>query len=310
MISVVIPLYNKEKQIAETLRSVLQQSFQEFEIVVVNDGSTDGSVVAVESVQDGRIRIIHQENAGVSAARNRGIEEARYELIAFLDADDRWKPDYLQVQYELTQKHPECSVFACNYEFVHTDGSVHPTIIRNLPFEETDGILSNYFDVASCSHPPMWTSAVMSRKCALVAVGGFPVGTQWGEDLLTWAKLAFSYSVAYSKLVMASYIFEATDSVGRLPRDIKEVPDYVATQLMSLRERADDRKLRQEIGLYVAFWFKMRAHINIVWGNVRAARKNACFAIRYQWNNVKAWIIYFLSFMPKVTLIKLLRNKR
>ena len=87
MISVVIPLYNKEKQIRKTLQSVLTQTFQDFEIVVVNDGSTDNSAIEVEKVKDPRIRLIHQQNAGVSAARNKGIEEARYELIAFLDAD-------------------------------------------------------------------------------------------------------------------------------------------------------------------------------------------------------------------------------
>lgn len=83
MISVVIPLYNKEKSIASTLQTVLNQTFTDYEIVIVNDGSTDNSVIEVEKVQDDRIRLIHQQNAGVSAARNRGIEEAKGELIAF-----------------------------------------------------------------------------------------------------------------------------------------------------------------------------------------------------------------------------------
>ena len=94
MISVVIPLYNKEEQIADTLQSIFAQTFQDFEIVIVDDGSTDNSVEEVEKFDDSRIRLIHQTNAGVSAARNRGIEEARGELIAFLDADDEWKPEY------------------------------------------------------------------------------------------------------------------------------------------------------------------------------------------------------------------------
>ena len=88
MISVVIPLYNKEKQIKRTLQSILAQTFQDFEIVIVNDGSIDNSIIEVEKVKDSRIRLIHQKNAGVSAARNKGIEEAKYELIALLDI---WK---------------------------------------------------------------------------------------------------------------------------------------------------------------------------------------------------------------------------
>ena len=118
MISVVIPLYNKEKQIKRTLQSVLTQTFQDFEIVIVNDGSTDNSTIEVEKIKDSRIRLIHQENAGVSAARNKGIEEAKYELIALLDADDEWKNKYLEVQYDLYKKYPKCDIFACNYEFV------------------------------------------------------------------------------------------------------------------------------------------------------------------------------------------------
>ncbi len=172
MISVVIPLYNKEGQIAHTLQSVFAQTFQNFEIVIVDDGSTDNSVEEVEKFDDSRIRLIHQTNAGVSAARNRGIEEARGELIAFLDADDEWKPEYLATQSGLYQKYPECSVYACNYEFRDSKGNVTPTIIRKLPFEGEDGILSNYFEVASCSHPPLWTSAVVIKKSRLYKLLG------------------------------------------------------------------------------------------------------------------------------------------
>ena len=124
MISVVIPLYNKAHQIANTLYSVLKQTFRNFEIVVVDDGSTDNSVQEVEKVNDIRIRIIHQKNAGVSAARNKGIEEARYNLIAFLDADDEWKPEYLETQYNLFLKYPQCNVYACGYEFCNSNGTV------------------------------------------------------------------------------------------------------------------------------------------------------------------------------------------
>ena len=205
MISVVIPLYNKEKQIAYTLQSVFNQTFQDFEIVIIDDGSTDGSVAEVEKFSDSRIRLIHQQNAGVSAARNRGIGEAKGELIAFLDADDEWKPEYLASQYYLYQKYPDCSVYACNYEFRDLDGKVTPTIIRKLPFSGDVGILTNYFEVASCSNPPICSISIMVKKQAIQDIGGFPVGIKSGEDLLTWARLAIENNIAYSSRSMAIY---------------------------------------------------------------------------------------------------------
>src|SRR5690606_18820867 len=115
MFSIVIPLYNKEQSVTNTLQSVLNQTFTEFEVVIVNDGSTDNSVEKVEAFNDPRIRLIHQANAGVSAARNKGIKEANYEWIAFLDADDLWMEDHLQVLNQMIQEYPEYKVFCTSY---------------------------------------------------------------------------------------------------------------------------------------------------------------------------------------------------
>ncbi len=293
MISVVIPLYNKEKQIAATLQSVLQQSFLDFEVVVVNDGSTDGSVAAAEAVQDARIRIIHQENAGVSAARNRGIEEARYDLIAFLDADDRWKPEYLQTQYELTQKYPECSVFACNYEFVHADGSIRPTIIRKLPFAGQDGILSNYFEVASCSNPPLFTSAVMARKTAMQAIGGFPAGIKSGEDLLTWARLSCSGKIAYSRTVLAEFHVEGYTASDK-PKRYPDMEDRVGRAFVELLTDSHQPGARQ----YIALWYKMRASIYMRLGETGSCFKACRQSLAYNPRNAKVYLIAVLSVLP------------
>ena len=258
MISVVIPLYNKEKQIRATLEFVLTQSYQDFEVIIVDDGSTDRSIEEASAVNDPRIRLIHQENAGVSAARNRGIEEARGEYIAFLDADDRWKPEYLQTQYELTLQYPECSVFACNYEFVDAQGQVRSTIIRKLLFADEHGALSNYFEVASSSNPPLWTSAVMVRKEAIQSIGGFPLGIKSGEDLLTWARLACQYMIAYSKRTLAQFIFDHSvfndDQRLRMP----ESTDLVGAQLKILWQENDSIPGLKK---YIALWHKMRARI-------------------------------------------------
>lgn len=264
LFSIIIPLYNKEQSIVSTLQTVLKQTFQDFEIVIVDDGSTDHSVEEVKKVIDPRIRLIHQSNAGVSAARNRGIDEARGEYIAFLDADDEWKPDYLKAQYELTLKYTECSVFTCNYEFKDTQEKVTSTIIRKLPFKDEDGILSNYFEVASCSHPPLWTSAVIVKKSAIQSIGGFPVGIKSGEDLLTWARLACKYSIAYTQKSQAIYNLGEGYNNKNLPPRKQDKGDPVGKGLVELY-----KKYPHTCGMrkYISHWHKMRASVAIRYGD-------------------------------------------
>ncbi|QQX75956.1 MULTISPECIES: glycosyltransferase family 2 protein [Aequorivita] len=107
MFSVIIPLYNKELSIYNTIQSILIQSYKDFEIVIVNDGSTDKSVEVVEKIKDDRIRLIHQENQGVSAARNTGIKHAKHEWICFLDADDLWEKEHLDEYCQVLIKHSQ-----------------------------------------------------------------------------------------------------------------------------------------------------------------------------------------------------------
>lgn len=110
MISVIIPLYNKERFILEALYSVLNQSYADFEVVIVDDGSTDGSVEIVQGVSDSRIRLVSQQNAGPSAARNRGVREAYYDWIVFLDADDMMLPDSLATFASVIASHSDIPI--------------------------------------------------------------------------------------------------------------------------------------------------------------------------------------------------------
>ena len=310
MISVVIPLYNKEKQIAHTLQSVLNQTFQDFEIVVVDDGSTDESITEVEKFSDSRIRLIHQQNAGVSAARNRGIEEAKGELIAFLDADDEWKSEYLASQYYLYQKYPDCSVYACNYEFCDSEGKVISTIIRKIPFAGEDGILSNYFEVACCSHPPLWTSAVMVKKQAIRDICGFPIGIPSGEDLLTWARLAIQYNIAYSCHSMAIYNTrnEQERSLSDLrktaPPDLKSVKDQVGLALQHLYIEHRDDNQKKQLAMYIAFRYKMRAVVNLNLNYRFAAIKCSCKSLAFNKKKLNVYFLILLSLFVPYSLVK------
>lgn len=112
MISVVIPLYNKEELITVTVRSVLSQTFADFELLIVNDGSTDGSLAVVSAISDPRIKVINIENSGVSVARNTGIKAASHDWVAFLDADDWWDHSFLEEMTKAIKSYPEHKLFA------------------------------------------------------------------------------------------------------------------------------------------------------------------------------------------------------
>lgn len=295
MFSVIIPLYNKENLILNTLSTVLAQSYQDYEIVIVNDGSTDNSVTEVEKVKDSRIRLIHQQNAGVSAARNRGIEEAKGELIAFLDADDEWNPEYLESQYQLSLLYPNCSVFACNYFFRDAEGNITPTILRKLLFSGETGILVNYFEVACCSHPPLWTSAVVVRKMALQSIGGFPVGVKSGEDLLTWARLSIKGQIAFCKRPLAIYNLGEGYDYTHLPPRRQDKNDFVGKSLLLLYKSHPS-----VIGLrrYISHWHRMRASVAIRFGERWETVREVMIGLCYNPLNIRLMMFFLLAICP------------
>lgn len=294
MISVVIPLYNKEKQIAKTLKTVLDQTFQDFEIVIVNDGSTDNSVAEVEKFSDPRIRLIHQKNAGVSAARNKGIAEAKGNFIALLDADDEWKPDYLETQMHLATKYPECDVFATNYVFKDNEGKITPAVIRNLPFKEEDGILTNYFKVASTSHPPLCSSAVMAHKSVFETIGGFPLGIKSGEDLLTWARMSARYKIAYLRYHKACCSVEGY-KISEKPKRIPQYKDTVHQELVMLQRYYNPPFIKA----YISHWHKMRSMVYMRLGMRKESIGEAIKGLKYSKLNYKLYIYIVLNLLPK-----------
>lgn len=313
MFSVVIPLYNKANQVRKTLHSVLNQTFTDYEIVIVDDGSTDGSQDVVKNwigekkSQDillPTIRLVTQQNAGVSAARNHGIAESEGKYIALLDADDEWKPEYLTTQADLIKRYPQCEVFATNYEFRNEKGEISHTIFSKLKFEEEDGILENYFEVASYSHPPLWTSAVVVSKEAFEIIGGFPLGCTSGEDLLTWAKLACLTKIAFTKKINAVYFTPTTGPTGVIPKDLKTTKDYVGTTLHSLYKQYPSKELKK----YISFWYKMRAVINLGLGYRLPTLKCAFKSLNYNFGMMKSWALIFLALSPKFIIDKALKK--
>lgn len=130
--SIIIPLFNKEHVVSETIKSALNQTFTDFEIILVNDGSTDHSISKVEAIKDKRIQLYNIENKGVSHARNYGISKAKAEYISFLDADDYWYENHLENLHFLFNKHPKCGLYASAYK--KKIGSIFiESVYKNIP---------------------------------------------------------------------------------------------------------------------------------------------------------------------------------
>jgi len=200
IISVVIPLYNKDKYIKRTLDSVLAQTFKDFEVIVVNDGSTDSGPEIVTQYNDPRVRLIAQENGGASAARNHGIQEAQTELVAFLDADDEWLPEYLKTIILLYNKYPQAGAYATAYKLVDNKTSK----IIGMSKNEEDFIINDYY-LSSINRRIITSSSIVIKREATKKTGLFRVNVKRGEDLDMWFRLAFYYPIAYCKKPLAIY---------------------------------------------------------------------------------------------------------
>jgi len=302
--SVVIPLYNKKTTIERAIHSVLNQTIQDFEIIVVNDGSTDNGASIVESISDSRIRLIHQKNHGVSAARNRGIAEARYELIAFLDADDEWLPQFLATMRRMVDIYPQCSLYATCYFLRSPAGKQQPAIVRGLPYY-FEGIFNNYFEISVRSNPPIWTSATCVKKTALTKIGGFPVGVKSGEDLLTWARLASFFKIAYSNSCLSIFYQTLSETCETVPSRVPADDDIVGRGLAELINIATKNR-KPFLNSYCALWHKMRASCYLRLGMRANARREIFKAFHYAIS--LTLIIYLvLSFLPAFLIHKAFR---
>jgi glycosyltransferase involved in cell wall biosynthesis len=227
MFSVVIPLYNKAEYIVKTLKSVLAQTCPDFEVLVIDDGSTDKSVEAVHSIEDDRIRLIRQENKGVSAARNRGIEEAKYELIALLDGDDWWASSYLEEMRVLIEKYPSVSLYSTRNALV-CNGKIFP---GEKIFE--NGITMDCFDCIQFGKEKnrlsIHSSSVIFRKGIIKYSGLFDERIAFYEDYDFFLRIGVYSQLAYIEKEPLSFYNQdvVQRATGRLPSIEKHMLYYV-----------------------------------------------------------------------------------
>lgn len=233
-ISVVMPLYNKVAEVERALRSVVEQSLSPCEIIVVDDGSTDGSGAIVERLikecPDAGIRLITQKNSGVSAARNRGIEEAKGDYVALLDADDWWLSGYIAEVCRLMEYYPDADAYATAFDIVNGSERVA------APVPTVEGYI-NPAEEALRGRYPIIPSTATLRKEAVAAVGGFPEGMRIGEDQWLWVSmLKRGAKFCFSTMSLVRYSREASNRSASIYRS--EQSDHSIEELYSTEQDA------------------------------------------------------------------------
>jgi len=243
--SVIIPLYNKEKYIQNTLDCVLNQSFDKFEVILVNDGSTDKSLEILEKFTDSRLKIIHQKNQGVSVARNIGMENAQANYICFLDADDTWKANHLQAFYDVIAKFPEAKLYCGRYV---TQISKN-TFLKNNFIDIDDnyeGYVTDFFK-SSLINRLATASSICIKKEVYHAVGQFSSNISNGEDTDYWTRVALKFKIVITNNVTMIYnCLQENKSHSKTHINLQTIPNFSQFQ----KEEKINKSLKQFLDLY------------------------------------------------------------
>jgi glycosyltransferase involved in cell wall biosynthesis len=202
--SIIIPVYNKEKFVAKTIESILSQTFTDYEIIIVNDGSTDQSEAKISVFKDNRIQYYSKKNEGVAPARNFGIEKATADYICFLDADDYWHPTFLETMQRYSSELPEQKVFAAAIE-IETKNKTIPARY-SIP-STSDFEIVNFFD-ASQKECALWTSSVCIHKSVFEKVGDFDTKIKHGEDTELWIRIGLQFPIVFIRKILARYVYD------------------------------------------------------------------------------------------------------
>jgi len=235
--SVIIPLYNKESYIENTLKSVLNQSFTDFEIIIIEDCSTDNSKNKVESFVSEKIKIIqHKNNKGLSASRNTGIENSNSIYLAFLDADDTWHINYLQKIFELIQKFPTAHLFATNYVEVYlNDIAVSPS--SNLKKIEIDGIITDFFESSLCQNI-YCPSSLCVKKEVFEKIGGYNTMINYGEDVDFNIRANSQFQLAYSNMAFVNNIMYSENKITNSSLKTKTITDFDSYEPLAISNKS------------------------------------------------------------------------
>ena len=242
MFSVIIPLYNKAPYIEKALSSIASQTFTDYELIVVDDGSKDDSAsIAETQIQNQwgngtKAKLIRQSNSGVSTARNNGVAASHGDYICFLDADDWWEPTFLEEMAKLIAEYPDTGIYGTNYTIINE--RKHKTRVAPIGIDTTfkQGYI-NYCQVyAKTLCMPLWTGAVCVPRHIFDEMGGFKPQLKLGEDFDLWIRIALKYKVAFLNKPLSNYnqdVDTANRGIGHLHKPKNHMLwnlDYLANE--------------------------------------------------------------------------------
>lgn len=232
--SIIIPAYNAMNYLPQTLESVLEQTFTGFEVLIINDGSSDNIVEWFCNIVDPRVKLISQENQGVSAARNIGIQNSTGEYIAFIDADDLWEPTKLEKQLQCFQNNPSIGLIHTAMTIIDEEGkSLGRTFISNVEGDALKPLLEQNTIVTS--------SVIIRRSC--LDVGNFDNNLHSSEDWELWVRIALRYPIMLIKEPLVYYRHHANNTTKNwqmLEQDlhsIEQIFQSVPQELSYLKNR-------------------------------------------------------------------------
>jgi len=250
-VSIIVPLYNKANYVYKALDSIVNQTYKDWECIIIDDGSTDGSAFVVEqftsrlSPNDERICLIHQANTGVAAVRNHGISLSYGEYLAFLDADDWWAPTYLEEMLAFIEQYPQAGIWGCNYYKVRHKQT---SIVLDIPTGYFD-----YFQAYKDVRMPLWTGAVITKKSIVMSgsiIGSnheiFPEHIHQGEDFDLWIRLALQYKTAFLNKPL-SYYNNDVSAILKESRKLHDSQYHIGWNLDQYEPELWENRRRKEI---------------------------------------------------------------